>query len=78
MNKFENKNLSVFAYMNGVTGWLYVDRSISIDEMEKEGFFDNVKYIMNIGDPIYLIAQDTVKHMWVKTVNPVSLEDMGE
>lgn len=75
---FENKNLSVIAFANSVTIWLYVDRSISIDEMEKEGFFDKVKYLMNFGDPIYLVAQDTVKHMWVKTVNPVSLEDMGE
>ena len=75
---FQNKNLSVIAYANGVTIWLYVDHNINIDKMEKEGFFNKVKDLMNVGDPIYLVAQDTVKHMWVKTVNPVSLEDMGE
>lgn len=75
---FQNKNLTVIACANNVTIWLYVDHNLSIDKMEKEGFFDKVKYLMNVGDPIYLVAQDTVKHMWIKTVNPVSLEDMGE
>lgn len=78
MNKFVNKRMSVIAYADGVTIWMYVDRNISVDEMEQEGFFNPVKDLMAIGDPIYLIAQDTVKHMWIKTVNPVSLEDMGE
>lgn len=73
-----NKNFSVFAYSNGITLWLYKDFSLSIDEMEKEGFFDNAKTLFNIGDIIYLVAADTVKQCWVKTVNPVSLEDFGE
>ena len=74
----QNKNLSVIAYANGWTLWAYRDVSISIDDMMKEGFFDRVKDLMAVGDVFYLIAKDTVKHVWVKTLNPVSLEDMGE
>ena len=74
----QNKNLAVIACANGFTLWMYKDRSISIDEMEKEGFFDSIKHLMAIGDIIYLVAADTVKQVWVKTVNPVSLEDFGE
>ena len=74
----KNKNLSVVAYANGWTLWLYSDLSISIDEVEKEGFFDKVKDLMNIGDAMWLVCQDTVKHKWIKTVNPVTLEDLGE
>ena len=74
----QNKNLSVIAYANGWTLWLYKDYKLSIDDMEKEGFFDRVKDLMAIGDVFYLVAKDTVKHMWVKTLNPVSLEEMGE
>lgn len=75
---FENRKLSVIAYADGITIWMYNNRNLSIEKMEKEGFFNPVKDLMAVGDPIYLIAQDTVKQMWVKTVNPVSLEDMGK
>lgn len=74
----QNKNFSVFAYSNGITLWLYNDRGTTIDEMEKEGFFDNAKTLLNVGDIIYLVAADTVKQCWIKTVNPVSLEQFGE
>lgn len=74
----QNKNLSVLNFMNGFTLWLYKDFSLSVDEMEKEGFFNKVKDIMAVGDIIYLVAADTVKQCWIKTVNPVSLEDFGE
>lgn len=74
----QNKNLSVIAYANGWTLWMYRDYQLSIDDMEKEGFFNKVKDLMAIGDVFYLVAKDTVKHMWVKTLNPVSLEEMGE
>lgn len=74
----KNKNLSVVAYVNGWTAWLYKDMSISVDEVEKEGFFDKVADLMAIGDVVWIICQDTVKHMWIKTLRPVSLEEMGE
>lgn len=74
----KNKNLSVIAYANGWTEWLYKDMSISVDEVEKEGFFDKVSDLMAIGDVVWIICQDTVKHMWIKTLKPVSLEDLGE
>lgn len=74
----QNKNLSLIAYSNVFTIWLYNDRSISVDKMEKEGFFDNAKTLLNVGDVIYLVAADTVKQCWIKTVNPVSLEQLGE
>lgn len=74
----KNKNLSVVAYANGWTAWLYKDMSISVDEVEKEGFFDKVSDLMAIGDVVWIVCQDTVKHMWIKTLRPVSLEEMGE
>lgn len=74
----KNKNLSVIAYANGWTLWHYMDRSVSIDDMEQVGYFDRVQSLMHIGDMIYLVAKDTVKHLWVKTLEPVTLEDMGE
>ena len=74
----KNKNLSVIAYANGWTAWLYKDMSISVDEVEKEGFFDKVSDLMAIGDVVWIVCQDTVKHMWIKTLRPVSLEEMGE
>lgn len=75
---FQKKNWSVIAYANGWTLWVYKDYQLSIDDMEKEGFFDKVKDLLSIGDVFYLVAKDTVKHMRVKTLNPVSLEEMGE
>lgn len=74
----QNKNLSVIAYANGWTLWMYRDMTKSIDEMEKVGFFDKVQDLMAIGDVIYIVAQDTVKHLWIKTLRPVSLEELGE
>ena len=74
----QNKYFSVIAYSNGFTLWLYNDRGTSIDKMEEQGFFDNAKTLLNVGDVIYLVAADTVKQVWIKTVNPVSLEDFGE
>ena len=74
----KNKNLSVIAYANGWTLWHYMDMSVSIDDMEQVGYFDRVQSLMNIGDMMYLVAKDTVKHLWVKTLDPVTLEDMGE
>lgn len=75
----QNKNLNVIAYANGWTLWEYMDRTIGIDQMEEPGFFDRVKDLMAVGDVFYLIAKDTVKHVWVKTINPVvTLEDIGE
>lgn len=74
----KNKNLSVVAYANGWTAWLYKDMSISVDEVGKEGFFDAVSDLMAVGDIVWIICQDTVKHMWVKTLRPVSLEELSE
>ena len=74
----KNKNLSVIAYANGWTLWQYMDKTISVDEIEQIGFFDRVQDLMATGDVIYLVAKDTVKQLWVKTLNPVILEDMGE
>ena len=74
----KNRNMSVIAFTNGWTLWQYIDKTISIDEMEKVGFFDKVQDLMAIGDVIYLIANDTVKQLWVKTLKPVTLEEMGE
>lgn len=75
----KNKNLSVIAYANGWTLWMYKDMSISIDEMEEPDFFGASKDLMAIGDIFYLVAKDTVKQMWVKTLSPeITLEEMGE
>ena len=75
----KNKNLAVMAYANGITFWVYCDKTISIDEMEKPNFFESVKDLMAIGDAMWLVASDTVKQLWVKTLTPeVTLEELGE
>ena len=70
--------MSVIAYANGWTMWCYTDRAVSIDEVETPGFFDKIYTLMNVGDIVYCVCKDTVKQLWVKTIKPVTLEDMGE
>lgn len=71
--------MAVIAFANGITFWAYSDKTISVDEMEKPDFFKDTKNLMAIGDIIWLIASDTVKQMWIKTLTPkVTIEEMGK
>ena len=48
---FKNKNLSVIAYVNGFTLWHYsAESNESFDDITKDGYFDVVKTLMEVGD----------------------------
>lgn len=74
----KNSKFSVITYSNGATIWMYKDLTVSIEEIQQEGFFDPAKDLMAIGDIVYCIGSDTVKQLWVKSLNPVILEEMGK
>lgn len=54
---FQNKNLSVIAYANGFTLWHYSANEV-IATITTDGYFDDVKTLMNTGDIIIINASD--------------------
>ena len=59
---FQNKNLSVIAYANGFTLWHYSSASETLATITANGYFNNVKTLMNIGDIVIIcggVAIDT-------------------
>ncbi|MCL2538499.1 MAG: hypothetical protein FWF34_00685 [Alphaproteobacteria bacterium] len=54
---FANKNLSVIAYANGFTLWHYAENAAAGD-IQRCGYFNSVKTLMNIGDIIIINAAD--------------------
>ena len=77
---FQNKNLSVLAMVGtGWSQWLYRDASLGVADMEKVGFFNQVKSIMNTGDLIILVGKDTVKQKYVFIhQGEIILEELGK
>lgn len=78
---FQNKNLSVLAMIGGAdwTEWVYRDPYLDVADMEKVGFFNQVKSIMNTGDLIILVGKDTVKQKYVFIhQGEVILEELGK
>ena len=55
---FANKNLSVIAYANGFTLWHYAE-NITLSDICTDGFFNDVKTLMNIGDIVIVNANDS-------------------
>ncbi len=55
---FQNKNLSVIAYANGFTLWHYAATSETMTAITANGYFDNVKTLMNAGDIVIINASD--------------------
>ncbi len=67
---FQNKNLSVIAYANGFTLWHYsADETMAT--ISANGYFNNVKSLMNIGDIIIINASDNtaIKKINITTAN---------
>lgn len=63
----------------GWSQWLYRDTSLGVAEMEKVGFFNQVKSIMNTGDLIILVGKDTVKQKYVFIhQGEIILEELGK
>ena len=54
---FQNKNLSVIAYANGVTLWHYA-ASETLATITASGYFNTVKTLMNTGDIVIINASD--------------------
>ncbi len=66
---FQNKNLSVIAYANGFTLWHY-SASETMATIGANGYFNNVKTLMNIGDVIIINASDNTS---IKKINITDL-----
>ena len=66
---FQNKNLSVIAYANGFTLWHYSAKE-TLATITANGYFNNVKTLMNIGDIIMINASDNTA---IKKINITEL-----
>ena len=66
---FQNKNLSVIAYANGFTLWHY-SAAETLSTITANGYFNNVKSLMNIGDIIIINASDNTA---IKKINITDL-----
>jgi hypothetical protein len=66
---FQNKNLSVIAYANGFTLWHY-STAETLATITANGYFNNVKTLMNIGDIIIVNASDNTA---IKKINITDL-----
>ena len=66
---FQNKNLSVIAYANGFTLWHYCAAE-TLSSITANGYFNNVKTLMNIGDIIIINASDNTA---IKKINITEL-----
>ena len=66
---FQNKNLSVIAYANGFTLWHY-SATETLSTITANGYFNNVKTLMNIGDIIIINASDNTA---IKKINVTEL-----
>lgn len=67
---FQNKNLSVIAYANGFTLWHYAaNETLAI--ITANGYFNDVKTLMNIGDIVIINASDStsIKKINITTLN---------
>ena len=67
---FQNKNLSVIAYANGFTLWHYSCGTETLSTITANGYFNNVKTLMNIGDIIIINASDNTA---IKKINITDL-----
>ena len=66
---FQNKNLSVIAYANGFTLWHY-SAAETLSTITANGYFNNLKSLMNIGDIIIINASDNTA---IKKINVTEL-----
>ena len=67
---FQNKNLSVIAYANGFTLWHYSSASETLATITANGYFNNVKTLINIGDIVIINASDNTA---IKKINITEL-----
>ncbi|MDR1206886.1 MAG: hypothetical protein LBK26_00520 [Rickettsiales bacterium] len=66
---FANKNLSVIAYANGFTLWHYAEH-VSLGAICTDGYFNDVRTLMNAGDIILVNSIDNTAIRRVVTTNP--------
>ncbi|MDR1361526.1 MAG: hypothetical protein LBJ18_04505 [Rickettsiales bacterium] len=66
---FANKNLSVIAYANGFTLWHYAQNA-SLNAICSDGYFNDVRTLMNTGDIILINAIDNTAIRRVVATNP--------
>lgn len=74
MKKFKNKNLSVIAFVNGFTMWVFNDSSLSLDEIMEKDFFADVWTLMSVGDMIFVVCKDKSAQIAVTKLDKESVE----
>lgn len=58
---FQNKNLSVIAYANGFTLWLYTARNDeTMNDIEAPDYFKSVYTLCNTGDVVIIVTPQGV------------------
>ena len=57
MSKMQNKYLSVIAYANGWTMWLYNDYKLEYKDIS-ENFFGSIHNLTRTGDKILIVCKD--------------------
>ena len=66
---FNIRNLSVLAYAQGFTQWLYKDTGIQVCDAKSFNFFDNAKDMITVGDMIVLSCRDGGSVVFVTTAD---------
>lgn len=76
---FINHNLSVIAYADGWTLWLYKNHQETTEDMQKENYFQRIKELCATGDIIYLVGKDTTKQMYIVLEDGnITLRELGK
>ena len=65
MTPFTARNLSVWAYSQGVTGWHYKTIQQPLAEVFAPGFFNSACDLLCFGDFIVISGQDGGAHVYV-------------
>lgn len=63
-------NLGVAWFIAGVTGYVYRASTESLDAVKEPGYFDRIAGFSQVGDQIYIVAQNGVGLFYVKTLKP--------
>jgi hypothetical protein len=59
--RFAIRNLSVLAYTNGFTSWVYKAGRATADQCCSDGFFNDASDMVAVGDTITIVARDGVR-----------------
>ena len=76
---FKQKDLSVIAYASGITWWQYTSALDTIEDICKDGYFNDIFTLCMHGDPIYIVAKDKtgIRYLKINKDKTVSVERLA-